>query len=436
MCKCLITQEGKMEKTIKRFDFKRKPMKLSPFWGPIATTISRIDLKRRKFKCRYHNMDGLKPPYIVLSNHASMVDFEVAFVGLYPHKLNNVASIEAFHDYPEWLMRRLGCIGKRKFTKDLQLIKNMKYCLDTLKTVFYLYPEARYSLDGCTSFLPKSLGKVLKLLKVPVVVANLKGNFVTWPQWNKVQKHTHVEADFTQIVTAEEVKTLSVEEINARIKTAFVYDDFAWQKQNKIKIDHKDRAKGLHSLLYQCPHCGVEHQMYSEGDTLWCEACKKRYKMTEYGELVAENGETEFSHIPDWFKWERENVRKQVREGTYYVEDDVRIDTMPNARGFIKQGTGHFVQDCTGMTLSGVAYGKPFTLKREGCEQESVHIEYDYKYGGDVLDITDDNENYWTYPLNLRDVITKIALATEEIYLYNKEKAATNAKISHIEKND
>ncbi len=428
--------DGEMEKTIKRFDFKRKPQKLSAFWGMIARIISFTDLKIRKHECRYHNMEGLKPPYIVLSNHASVVDFEVSFMAVRPYKLNNVASIEVFHDYPEWLMRRLGCIGKRKFTKDLQLIKNIKYCLEKLNSVFYMYPEARYSLDGSTSFLPDSLGKVLKLFKVPVVVANLKGNFITCPQWNKIEKRTHVEADFTQIITAEEVKTLSVDEINARIRESFVYDDFAWQKQNKIKIDHKQRAKGLHSLLYQCPHCGVEHRMYSENDELWCEACKKRYYMTEYGELVAEDGETEFSHIPDWFKWERENVRKQVREGTYYIEDDVRIDTMPNARGFIKQGTGHFVQDCTGMTLTGVAYGEPFTVKKEGCEQESVHIEYAYKYGGDVLDITTDNESYWTYPLTKRDVITKIALATEEIYLLNKEKAAKAHKISHIEKSE
>ena len=74
------------------------------------------------------------------------------------------------------------------------------------------------------------------------------------------------------------------------------------------------------------------------------------------------------------------------------------------------------------VTRPGVAYGKPFELKKEGCEQESVHIEYDYPYGGDVLDITVPDDNYWVYPLTKRDVITKISLATEEIFAYNKEK--------------
>ena len=144
--------------------------------------------------------------------------------------------------------------------------------------------------------------------------------------------------------------------------------------------------------------------------------------MNEYGVLSATEGETEFSHIPDWFKWQRANVREEVRSGTYHIEDEVRIDTMPNARGFIKQGNGHFVHTVEGMTISGNAYGKPFTLVKTPLEQESVHIEYHYKYGGDVLDVATIDENYWIYPLTKRDIITKVSLATEEIYFMNCEK--------------
>ena len=169
--------------------------------------------------------------------------------------------------------------------------------------------------------------------------------------------------------------------------------------------------------------------MYSKDTKLWCDSCKKEWEMTELGELKALNGETEFSHIPDWFNWERANVRKEVRDGTYHIEDDVRIDTMPNASGFIKQGTGHFVQDCSGMTLTGTAYGKPFVLKKEGCEQESIHVEYNYKYGGDVFDVAVSDESYWFYPLNLRDILTKVSFATEEIYFMHKE------SIKHLCKN-
>jgi len=410
-----------MAKEIKRFDFKKPPRNPSKFWITVAKLISFSDLKRRKFVYREHNTEGLKPPYILLSNHASMIDFEAFLRITHPNRVNNVASIECFHDYPEWLFRALGVIGKRKFIKDFNLLKNIKYSLNTLGNIFCIYPEARYSLDGSTSYIPDSLGKMMKLFKVPVVVLNLKGNYVSCPQWNKKDKHSHVEADFTQVLTAEEVDKLSVEEINSRIREEFEYDDFRWQKENNIIIDDPRRAEGLNSILYQCPHCGTEFRMYSKGTRLRCDCCGKEWEMTELGEMRASDGETEFSHIPDWFAWERANVRKEVRDGRYHIEDDVRIDTMPNARGFIKQGTGRLVQDCSGMTLTGTAYGKPFVLKKEGCSQESVHVEYAYRYGGDVFDIASDNDSFWVYPLTKRDILTKVSIATEEIYFLHKE---------------
>ena len=94
--------------------------------------------------------------------------------------------------------------------------------------------------------------KMLKMLKVPVVVLNMKGNFVNCPQWNKISKINPIIADMTQVITKEELETLSVDEINERVHKAFEYDDFAWQRDNKIVIDHPKRAEGLHSLLYQC----------------------------------------------------------------------------------------------------------------------------------------------------------------------------------------
>ena len=33
--------------------------------------------------------------------------------------------------------------------------------------------------------------------------------------------------------------------------------------------------------------------------------------MDEYGELHAVSGKTEFSHIPDWYEFEREQVKEK-----------------------------------------------------------------------------------------------------------------------------
>ena len=407
-----------MEKN-KPFDFKKVPKRPTFLLTMAKRMISWPDLKKRGFTYEKVNMENLKPPYLLLSTHGSMVDFNIMLRLTDPFKVNNVMTLEGFHDYTEFIMRNIGVLGKRKFIKDLCLLRNIRYCLEELQTIFVLYPEARYSLDGTTSFLPDSLAKMSKMMKVPIVVLNQKGNFISCPQWNKINKHTPVHAVMTQIVSAEEIKTISVSELDVRIRKAFIYDDFAYQKEHGIIIDDKNRARGLHSILYQCPHCMTEFKMYSEGSLLICKHCNKTWKMTEFGELKAVKGNTEFSHIPDWFAWERENVRNEIKNGTYYFEDEIRLDTLPNARGFIHQPNGIMKQDMNGTFIEGTAYGKRFTIHKKPLDLESIHIEYDYKKKGDCIEISILDESYWCYPVHKRDVITKLSIATEELYIHN-----------------
>ena len=415
-------------KNNKPFDFKKLPKRPTFLMTMAKRVLSWPDLKKRGFTYEKINMENLKPPYLLLSTHGSMVDFNIMLKLTDPYQVNNVMTLEGFHDYTEFVMRNLGVLGKRKFIQDLYLLRNIRYCLEELHTIFVLYPEARYSLDGTTSFLPDSLAKMCKMMKVPIVVINQKGNFVTCPQWNKKNKHTPVFATMTQIVNKDEIKKLPVSEIDKRIREAFIYDDFKYQKENSLVIDDPDRAEGLHSILYQCPHCKTEFNMYSRGTKLWCEHCKKEWEMTMLGELKATDGETEFSHIPDWFKWERENVRSEVENGTYFFEDKVRIDTLPNAKGFIHQPDGVLRQDMTGTTIEGTAYKQSFFIHKNPLELESMHVEYDYKNKGDCVDISTKDDSYWCYPLCKRDVITKLSIATEELYIYARQQAK-NAKL-------
>ena len=240
-----------------------------------------------------------------------------------------------------------------------------------------------------------------------------------------------LEAELECIATEEEVKTLSVPELNARIREKLDRDDFSWQYERGYRNVSPTRAQGLHSILYQCPHCKTQFEMHSEGTRLWCEACGKSWQMTELSRLVAENGETEFEHIPDWTAWERANVREEVRSGTYRFESEVHVHTLPNAKRFYDQGRGRLVQTAEGTVLDCTAYGEPKHLEWSAAELESVHIEYDYPYNkkkykkniiGDCVDISTPDDSYWCAPVGLRDQITKISYATEEIYLFAKEK--------------
>ena len=427
-----MANKRKPNEKIEHYDFTRRPMKPSAFWMWIARAFAiRPRLKGRPVTVQKIGMEGIKPPYLLFVTHASMLDFPAMYTAVAPYDANNVVAIDAMRDVGDWLMRRLGCICKRKFVRDLSLIRNMRYCAENYGTIVCLYPEARYTLDGTTGFLPDSLGKMCKLMNVPAVVLRLYGTFISAPQWNKDEQHLPLRCELECVATAGEVRALPADELNRRVHAAMQRDDYAYQRKYAIELKNPKRADGLHNILYQCPHCGREFEMYSEGTRLWCAACGKAWQMSTLSELKAEQGETEFAHIPDWVAWERENVRREVREGNYRFEADVTVHTLPNAKRFYDQGMGRLVQTCEGTYLSCTAYGERRELSWSAAELESVHIEYDYPYRkdkykdnifGDCIDISTHDDSYWLHPVHLRDRLTKISLATEEIYLYAREK--------------
>ncbi len=408
-----------------RFDMKKPPVRTRWFLRPLTYILSMPDVWKHKNKLTKIGTEELKPPFVLLCNHNAFMDFKVATKAIFPWRANYVVAIDGFIGR-EKLLRDVGCICKRKFTNDIILIKQL---IHTIKNgdVAVIYPEARYSLCGTTAVLPESLGKLCKLLKAPVVVLICHGHHVNSPFWNLHDRNVHpTEAEFKLLFTAEEVQSESVENINKKIVEAFQYDDFAWQKERGIRITYKKRAEGLHKVLYQCPNCMTEFKMSSEGIVLKCNACGKEWEMSELSELKAKEGETEFSHIPDWYEWERANVRKEVENGTYSSgELPVKVDTLPNAKKFIYLGEGTMVHDMNGFLVKGTdTDGDPFEMKKTVPSLYSCHIEYEYlgKFG-DCVDLNTLEDTWYIYPDPKRCefAVTKMALATEELYFHHQK---------------
>ena len=386
--------------------------------------LSRFALMGKKYKVEKINMEGLKPPYMMLSNHMYFIDFELAAMGTFPHRINNVVSIDGYYRRP-WLMELIGAICTRKFTMDYHLIKSIKKVLQR-GDVLSMYPEARYSPCGISSYIPDSVGLLIKRNKVPVVAVLHRGNYLHSPFWNfrkkrKVPFHTTM----TKILTPEQIEVMSVDEINSVLREALTYDDYRYQKEAGILINEPFRAEGLHKVLYQCPACMAESEMASEGAEIFCKKCGKRWRLEPDGSLTALNGETEFSHVPDWFRWEREQVKAQIERGEYHFEDDVEVYSMPRCWRFEKLGKARLVHDAEeGFILEGEYNGEVYRVHRTPMQTNSLHIEYDYCYikPFDCVDISTENDSFYCYPVTRTDVVTKLAFATEILYERSKAK--------------
>ena len=405
-------------KNKKRYKTAKYPFKQRLFWIWLIRFLSKIMLIGKEYKVEKVNTEGLKPPYMMLSNHMHFIDFELAAQATWPHSVSNVVSIDGY--VIKWfLLEWIGAICTRKYTNDLHLIKSIRHVLKR-GDILSMYPEARYTPCGTTSFLPESLGKLVKMNKVPVVTVIHRGNHLYAPFWNfRDKRRVPLHTTFTQLLTAEQVSEMSVEEINEAIKNALQYDDYRYQKENGIKIKEATRAEGLHKVLYQCPHCKTEFSMDSKGEELFCTACGKRWVWQEDGYIRALNGETEFDHVPDWYNWEKSEVQKQIADESYSFEDEVEVFSLPRVWRYIPLGKAKLTHNINeGFVLEGFYRNKKWRVHRLPQQMNSLHVEYDFgplkKF--DYVDISNENDSFYCKLTN-RNRLTKLAFATEEIYL-------------------
>jgi len=407
-----------MLENVKRFDMKAPPkrQKLRLLGYAKALPV----LWAHKGKITKINMEGIKPPYLLLANHNALMDVDILNLATYPHRVNYVIAIDGFIGR-EKLLRNVGGICKRKFTNDLNLIKHLR----TVKNngdIVQIFAEARYSLCGTNAIIPESVAKLAKFLKIPVVMLKMHGHHINSPYWNlHNRKIKGIEAEMECILNAQELESLPLEEVNDKIQKAYVYDEYKWQKEKHVEVKYKGRAEGLHKVLYQCPHCHTEYEMDSKDNILFCKHCGKKWEYSTLGELKAVEGETEFSHIPDWYEWERQNVRKEVEAGKYYFESEVHVDALPNADKFIHLGKAKLIHDMNGFHLEGYyeENDEHYSLDIPSSTTYSVHIEYEYlgKFG-DCVDLNTLDDTLYVYPECEKFAVTKISLATEEIYKF------------------
>ena len=401
----------------------RKPVRQRLLFRIILLLLSVWDLWATRFTWRTIGLEKLDrgEPCLVLMNHSSFIDLKIAARLLFTRPFHIVCTSDGFVG-KKWLMRSIGCIPARKFMTDVTLVRDMVYAVRELKSSVLMFPEASYSFDGTQTPLPDSLGKCLKLLKVPVVMIRTSGAFARDPLYNNLQlRKVRVSAEVEYLLSPEEIAAKSPQELSLFLQEKFSFDYFRWQQDNKICIDEPFRADGLNRMLYKCPRCKTEGQMRGQGTRLRCECCREEYELTEYGYLrpVEETEELiqtgkHFTHIPDWYLWERECVREELISGTYRLEVPVVIYMMVNEKCIYRVGEGTLIHSVNGFHLTGCD-GK-LDYKQEPQASYSLYSDFYWYEIGDMICIGDALRQYYCFPQNCGDIVAKTRLAAEELY--------------------
>jgi hypothetical protein len=420
------TKEMDFEKAMNRPRYKHKnPKKINFFFRTLIRVLTIFGMAGTGFTYETEGLEDLKDePCLILMNHSCFLDMQIVSRILYPKHYCIICTSDAFvgmGGFMGWLMRAIGCIPTQKFVTDLGLVQDMTYAFKTLKTSVLMYPEASYSFDGTATALPRKMGVLLKKFDVPVIMIETFGAFSRNPLYNELQvrKGVKVSAKARCLYTKEQVRNLSVKELSDGLDEAFGFDHFKWQEEQKLEINEPFRADGLNRILFKCAHCGAEGQMEGKGIHLTCHACGKKYELTPLGKLQALEGETEFAHIPDYSRWEREQVRQEILDGTYRMEADVKIGMLVDFQAIYMVGEGKLVHDLNGFTLTGCDGKLEYQQRPLNCY--GLYADYYWYEIADVICIGNNERLYYCFPQG-GDVVAKTRMATEEMYKLYKSR--------------
>ena len=402
----------------------KRPKKPNMFFRTLMRVVAAPDLHKTHFKEEKVGMEklGKHEPAFYLMNHSSFIDLEIVAKLLYPRPFNIITTSDAFVG-KDFLLRWIGCIPTKKFVHDPSLIRDIMHAVKKLKSNVVLYPEASYTFDGTATPLPETVGKLVKMLGVPLIMIRTFGAFARDPLYNNIQvRQVDVSAKEEYLLSPSDIEKMSVEEINEVIASKFDFDNFKWQQENKIKIDAPTRADYLNRVLYKCPVCKSEGKMIGKGIKLTCEACGKVHILNEYGALEAEDGNPCFTHIPDWYTWERECVREEILSGSYGFDVPVEILMTVDTKHLYRVGDGRLVHNIDGFRLTGCD-GK-LEYEHKPLTSYSLYSDFNWYEIGDMICIGNHEALYYCFPKTEGDIVAKARLATEEIYkiLHNKKR--------------
>lgn len=323
-----------------------------------------------KHKVDKKAIKGLKPPYLVVANHSCWLDYMISSVSMYPVRMNFVGAYNFFRDKVlSKVFTLMGVISKFQYTSDQASIKKMKSVIQR-GGVVAIYPNGCLSNEGRPGgYAVFGIAKLVRFLNVPVVAIHTNGGYLTRPRWTKKSRYGKLETTIKPILTVEQIRQLSNEQIYQIVIDALDFDDYKWQRERMIPYKGKNLAEGVEYVLYKCPKCASEFTLRSEGDKLYCTECGNSVRMNRYLFFEPEkqdelhSGGFYFDGIDKWFDFQKEHLEKEIESPDFQLSASTELlCAEPGKYGYQHLGNGVVFLTRDSITYKGSVNGEDKTL--------------------------------------------------------------------------
>lgn len=256
-------------------------------------------------KTKYHwgNFDRKrKDPYIMLGNHTFM--FDIVHIPLKIKKVPFMVASQTLFTKPglKFLLEKIAhAIPKSKGSADIRTAREM---IGAVKRGYpiMIMPEGNTTFRGDTTYIEESTMKLIKKLGIDVVLVLSKGGYLSKPRWaTGKRKKRRVDIYYKVAITKEEIKSLSVEEINEIVNRELYNNDYEYQREAMIPHPGKHLAEGLENCLYSCPNCEAINSLETNGNTIKCVECNTEGYIDKYGFIHG----FKYDNTVDWDNWQK-----------------------------------------------------------------------------------------------------------------------------------
>lgn len=345
-------------------------------YGILYGVIKILNLKVKPsftFKARPGEEKGA---FLMISNHASRVEYQFVEPACWPRRLNYVVGYNEFFRFPlNVVLNLMQVIPKKNFTPDIYAVKQMLRVRDQGGAIC-LMPEGMSSITGMAQPVMIGSGKLVKKLGIPVYYTKLSGAYLTYPKHCLDERPGRIEVVVDKMFTPDELKTMSSAEIEERMNCLLAHDDYIWNKQAQVKFKGwGEMAKNLDTLLYLCPKCGAMHQMECSRNVMKCLACGNIVEMDECYNIKAVGDDSVCPElVTDWTLMERRKAAEDVKAPDFSFSEHVKIGKLPDYK-LLKHvdtsvicGEGTLTLDHSGLHFAGKKDGADFSFHMASSE--------------------------------------------------------------------
>lgn len=263
-----------------------------------------------RFGYRFRTADALPENYIVLSNHNT--DYDPLLVGCSFRKYMTYVTSE--HVFRWKLAGRLlryvfAPIARYKGSTAASTVREILRTTRSGGSVC-MFAEGDRSWDGVTGPILDSTGRMVKSSRCALVTYRIEGGYFVSPRWSAFLRRGRLYGAPVNVYSAEQLASMSAEEINGVIRADLHEDAYARQLESPAAYRGKAPAEYLETALFICPECGGLADLYSIGDELRCR-CGFSCRYDEYGMLEG----APFLTVREWTDWQRERTGELLADG-------------------------------------------------------------------------------------------------------------------------